>query len=171
MNVRVLFILLLVSLVLAFTPRFRRVGFTAGALLLVLLVWVNVHEARQPDEVDPVVSEHSSGSSTSIAAVSSANIPTIQLEGRGAPWHLLGSVRNVSSGPIKWLRLSIERYDCPTPDPAISDCSLIWQGEHIVRATIAAGAVSKIDESFYSHVAVPATKGVIRDHIVIADAG
>jgi hypothetical protein len=171
MNVRVLFILLLISVVLAFTPRFRRIGLIAGTLLLALLLWVNIREAQLPDEPDPVRATHADTSSVSSAVSSRANIIAVQLVGRGAPWHLTGSVQNVGTTPINWLRLSIERYDCPTVDAPVSDCSLQWQGEHILRATIAAGMTSKFDESFYSHVALPATKGMTRDHIVIVGIG
>ena len=171
MNVRVLFILLLISMVLAFTPRFRRTGLIAGTLLLTLLLWVNIREAQLPDEPEPRLTTHADSSSISSTASPSANIVVVQLEGRGAPWHLTGSLQNVGTVPIRWLRLAIERYDCPSADAAVSDCSLQWQGEHIVRITVVAGATGKFDESFYSHVAVPATNGVIRDHIVIAGTG
>ena len=140
-------------------------------MLLVLLLWVNIREAQQADEPVPVIANHADVSPTSIPATPSANIIAVKLDGRGAPWHLTGSVKNISTTPIKWLRLTIERYDCPTSDAPIADCSLQWQGEHIVRATIAADATAKFDESFYSHVAVPATKGVIRDHIMIVGTG
>jgi hypothetical protein len=171
MNVRVLFILLLVSVLLAFTPRFRRIGLTSCALLVALLMWINLRESQQPDEPSQTSSVQSNSSSTAAATQPRAKIIALQLDGRGAPWHLIGRVQNISDSPIQWVRLNIERYDCPTDLAVLTDCNLLWQGEHIARLPIAAGATGKIDESFYSHVPVPAHKGVLRDRILMADAG
>jgi hypothetical protein len=171
MNVRVLFILLLVSVLLAFSPRFRRIGLTSCALLVALLLWINIREAQQPDEPDQTSSTQSNSRSTSAPNQPHAKIIVMQLDGRGAPWHLMGSVQNVSDLSIQWVRLNIERYDCPTDLAALTDCSLLWQGEHIARLPIAAGATDKIDESFYSHVAVPLQKGMLRDRITLVDTG
>jgi len=171
MNVRVLIALLLLSVVLAFMPRFRRAGVTAAALLIALLIWINVREAQLPDEPESTFASQSVSSSSPAVAQPRASFIAIQLDGRGAPWHLTGSVQNVGDKPIAWLRINIERYDCPTDNSALSDCSMMWQGEHIARLAIDSGATGKLDESFYSHVAVPLNKGVVRDRILIADAG
>jgi len=171
MNVRVLFILLLVSVLLAFTPRFRRIGLTSFAVLVALLLWITIRETQQPDEPSQTSSVRSNSSSTSAATQPRAKIIVMQLDGRGAPWHLKGSVQNVSDSPIQWLSLNMERYDCPTDIAALTDCSLLWQGVHPARLPIAAGATGKIDDSFYSHGPVPTQKGVLRDRIIMADAG
>jgi hypothetical protein len=171
MNVRVLLLLLLTSVVLAFMPRFRRIGLSLCVLWIALLLWVNVREAQLPDEPEPTRGDHTKPNATSSATQSRANIVDMRLEGRGAPWQLTGSVRNDSTSPIAWLRFNIERFDCPAIDSAMSDCRLIWQGEHIARIAITPGASGKLDESFYSHVAVPLQKGVLRDRIEVIDAG
>jgi hypothetical protein len=171
MNVRVLLLLLLVSVVLAFRPRFRRIGLVSSALLVALILWVNIREWQLPDEPEPMIAESSVNNSTATALPPRVDIIAVQLEGRGAPWHLTGSVRNVGEVPVKWLRLHIERYDCPAASTAIADCTLLWQGEHTVRVAIAAGATAKLDESFYSHGAVPQQKGELRDQIAINETG
>lgn len=171
MNVRVLLLLLLVSVVLAFTSRFRRIGLISSALVVALILWVTIRELQAPDELDSPPTEKQTASSSAVTIQPRVDIVAVQLEGRGAPWQLTGSVHNVGEVPVKWFRLHIERYDCDTATTAITDCTLIWQGEHTARMPIAAGATAKLDESFYSHGAVPQQKGVLRDQIVISASG
>jgi hypothetical protein len=170
MNVRVLIAFLLVSVVLAFLPRTRRIGLALTALCMALLVWVNIHEARQPDEPEPSIAKRSE-LPMPVATPSRINFISVQLSGRGAPWLLSGQLHNTGDVAIKWLRIHIERYDCPTVEAAVSECNSMWQGDHTARLAIPAGASVKVEESFYSHVAVPLVKGVTRDRIAIVDAG
>lgn len=163
MSVRLLFILLIVAVVLAMVPRFRRVGLVLCAVLIACLLWFNVREADSPEpENQPV----------SVTPAASVNKPRAQLgemrlEGRGAPWRLHGSVQNLSATPIRSVRLNIERYDCPTPDVPLTGCAVMWQGVRELRVPMGALATANIDETFYSHVAVPSQTGMSRDQITI----
>ena len=169
MNIRVLFVLLLIGVLLAFTPRFRRVGLVMCVAIAVLLLFITIREAEHPEQDSRPATVQASSSSASIASKPRAQLVGIELAGRGSPWYLRGSVENLSDIPIRSLSLNIERYDCPTSSTPQSECSLLWQGLHVVRTSIAARGKNKIDESFYSHVAVPLQNGVIRDQIRITE--
>lgn len=171
MNVRVLLILLLVSVVLAFMPRFRRIGLALSALWVGLILWATIREMQLPDEAALLPVETQATSPVVPTLQARVDIVAVQLEGRGAPWRLTGKVQNVGEVPVKWFRLHIERYDCATANTELADCTLIWQGEHTARTPIAVGATAKLDESFYSHGSVPMQKGEHRDQIIINASG
>ncbi len=165
MNIRILLILLAISLLLAFTRRWRIPGMVSSAVLVVLLVWFTVNQ--------PATTRASGFSATPVASssVSRALLPlplaNLQLEGNGAPWRLSGSVANPGEAPIRSVTLRVERLDCPSADAAESDCILVWRGQHTLRTRVDAKHSTKIDDNFYSHDAVPRLKGVARDYITV----
>lgn len=166
MNARLLFVLLLVGVLLAFKPRYRRAGLGLCAVVVALLLWVSIREAQTPEQNSP----QPTGSPTAAdVGKPRAQLGPMQLEGRGAPWRLHGSVQNISDAPIRSVSLNIARYDCPTTAASQSDCVSMWQGVHVLQVSIKPRGTSNIDESFYSHVAVPLQSGVIRDQISITD--
>jgi hypothetical protein len=175
MNARLLFILLIASVLLAFTAKFRRVGVVLSVVLLLLLVWFNI---TPPTGVSGAKSP-SASSSNSLSAKSSTvlnvSIDTVQLidmqlSGSGAPWQLSGRVHNANTDRvIKAFTLRVTRLDCPTITAAVEDCTRNWQGEHTVRLQLAPAATQKIDEAIWSHEAVPRLKGIARVDIVVAN--
>lgn len=166
MNARLLFILLAISLVLAFTRRYRKLGFSLSAVLLLLLVWFTVHQPQTMSE--PAV--RSSSSAVASMPVTSVQLLDLRLSGDGAPWLLSGSLLNVSAAALKSIELQIVRWDCPTATSPISECQMLWQGQHIIRKPLMAGGNAKLDERFYSHESAPRPQGVTRDQFTVTAA-
>jgi hypothetical protein len=166
MNIRVILILLAISVLLAYTPRWRKVGLCTSAVLVLLLVWFTVKQ--------PVVENQNTRaptSSASSAAQVSRLAPTVnlRLDGSGAPWRLSGTIINQSDMPIRSITLQVDRLDCPAAISAEIDCTSVWRGRHTLRMRIAANATVKINESFYSHEPTPRLTGMARDHIGVID--
>lgn len=165
MNIRVLFILLVISLLLAFTKRWRMAGLALSAVLASLLLWFTVQQT---------LTVQSPGAAVGVAAPSAASnaelpkpIVSLRLDGNGAPWHLVGSIQNIAGVAIRSVSLNLERFDCPTVDTDVVDCRLLWQGQHDLRIGAPPASSVKIDESFYSHDPVPHLRGVARDRITV----
>jgi len=163
MNARVLFILLIITALLAFSQRYRKVGVALSVVLVVLLLWLAVEP--QPQTQPPPVAR----SSTSSAATTkpSAQLVAMQLDGTGAPWRLTGTIENTSEQTIRSVSIHIERWDCPTVEAAQEACVSLWQGTRVVRANVPAGASVKVNDSFYSHDSVARLQGLARDRLTI----
>ncbi|MGC3981256.1 MAG: hypothetical protein QM808_08365 [Steroidobacteraceae bacterium] len=164
MNARVLFILLVIGLLLAVTRRYRKLGIGLSSAMALLLLWLNIHVA--PSATTSIHST-SSSSNTSVKELPTAQLQDVQLTGNGAPWRLTGSVQNTSNFALRALTLNIERLDCPAADAKSTDCTLLWRGSRVTRVEVAPMGNGKIDESFYSHDAVPRLSGVARDGITL----
>lgn len=166
MNARVLFILLVVMLLLAFTRRYRRIGLMGSVVLTLLIAWLGIQTTLVSA---PPVSQATSASSSVSSAPRIAGLHwlEVQLSGNGAPWHLSGRMQNTSAMTIKAVRLQITRFDCPVIDSPPTDCELIWQGTHTLRMDLPAASTIKVEESFYSHGAAPRVKYMARDAIDI----
>lgn len=165
MNIRVLFILLVLSILLAFIPRYRRPSLIISVVLLLLLAWVG---SRMPTTKEIDVAESTSNVS-SISARPAAQFQSITLEGNGAPWRLAGTVQNISTVMMRSLSVNIERFDCPSAETPLSNCTLQWQGVHVLRSDVQPTAIVKVDDSFYSHDPVPRITGIARDRFTITD--
>lgn len=175
MNARLLFILLIITVLLAFTAKFRRLGVVLSGVLLLLLIWFNVAPpAAVKDE------RAANGRTLTVASLPSPviiNLPAstlqlldIQLTGDGAPWQLKARVRNTNSdAAIKSFTLQITRFDCPTISAASVDCSLNWHGDHTVRVLMPAAATQMIDETIWSHDTPPRVQGVSRTEVVVTN--
>jgi hypothetical protein len=162
-NIRILLFLLLVSLLLAFTRRWRIVGLILSAALVAILVWFTANQSvtNQDSGTSPVVSTSNAAKQVPPAAPT----VTLQLSGNGAPWRLVGTIANPGDVPIRSITLNVERLDCPSSDSTQADCDVVWHGQHTLRMQIAATNSARIDESFYSHQTVPRLAGVARDRI------
>jgi hypothetical protein len=163
MNARVLFILLVIALLLAFSHRYRQLGLGLSGVLLLLLAWSFTH--LEHENIQPA--NTSAGNSSSRSTAVPAQLSAMKLAGNGAPWQLTGSVQNTGSTAIRALTLSIERVDCAADSVAQADCAVVWRGTHVARIDLAAGASAKLDERFYSHEELPRLQGVARDHITL----
>lgn len=164
MNIRILLTLLALSLLLAFTRRWRSVGLAASGVLVVLLIWFIVQQPVTNKELATVTGNRSS------SVVQTSRIApevVLQLDGNGAPWRLLGTIINPSDALIRSITLTVQRLDCPSADSMDTDCDVVWQGQHTLRVNIAAAKSTKVDDSFYSHEPVPRLKGVPRDRITV----
>jgi hypothetical protein len=173
MNARLLFILLIASVLLAFTAKFRRVGVVLSVVLLLLLSWFNiapptgVRGAKSPSASS---SNSLSSKSSPVINLSADTVKLIdmQLSGSGAPWQLTGRAHNANIElVIRAFTLRFTRLDCPTITAVAEDCTRNWQGEHTVRLQLAPAATQKVDEAIWSHEAVPRLKGVARVDIVV----
>src|SRR5882757_7524287 len=175
MNARLLFILLIASVLLAFTAKFRRVGVVLSIVLLLLLIWFNIAPPTGVSGVkSPSASSSSSLSSKSTPAINlsadTVKLIDMQLSGSGAPWQLSGRAHNANTDlVIRALTLRVTRLDCPTVAAAAEECIRNWQGEHTVRLHLAPAATQKIDEAIWSHEAVPRLKGIARVDIVVVN--
>lgn len=165
MNIRILLVVLAFSLLLAVTRRWRIVGLVFSAMLVVLLVWFTVQQPVTSMEPDAITDSSSSSVAARIPRI--APVVTLQLEGNGAPWRLLGSVVNPGDVSIRSITLKVERLDCPSVESIDADCDVAWQGQHTLRMNIAATKSVRIDDSFYSHEPVPRLEGVARDRIIV----
>lgn len=165
MNARVLLILLIISVLLAFSQRYRKVGVGLSVILVVLLLWFSI-QPPPPAQLPTI----SSSSSSSAIPKPSAQLVTMQLDGAGAPWRLTGTVQNTSAQPIRSVTINIERWDCPTADAARETCVLLWQGTRVVHATVPADTSVKVNDSFYSHDPIARLQGVARDLLTITKA-
>lgn len=165
MNIRVLFILLVISVLLTFSKRLRTAGLALSAVIGSLLLWFTVQQTLTVQTPEAAVA--SVASSTSV--ITELPVPTInlRLDGNGAPWRLVGNIQNTASVARRSVSLNLERFDCPTSDTGLADCVLLWQGQHDLRISMPAASTVKVDESFYSHGAVPRLTGVARDRITI----
>ena len=166
MNARFLFILLIISVLMAFSQRHRKVGLSLSVVLTILLLWF----AARPPTSKPSPPATSSASSAKSAIVEpTARLSDMHLDGDGAPWHLTGSVQNTSAVTLQSLSVHIERWDCPTSEAAQENCEVLWQGTRILRVNLAAGASVKLKEDFYSHDPVTRLLGVARDRFTVVD--
>jgi hypothetical protein len=178
MNARLLFILLIFSVLLAFTAKFRRVGIVLSVVLLLLLIGFNITSttavndgkpSTQPSTMTAAKIQSPSRATVSLP-IATVQLTDMQLNGSGAPWQLSGRVSNADhESVIKSFTLRVTRLDCPTTLVASADCSLNWQGEHTVHMQLAPNATQSIDEAIWSHDAVPRLKGVARFDIVVTD--
>lgn len=165
MNIRILFILLVISLLLTLSKRLRTAGLALSAVLGSLLLWFTVQQTLTVQTPEAAVD----GVASSAASVTALPIPTInlRLDGSGAPWRLIGNIQNTANVALHSVSLNLERFDCPTSDTDLADCMLLWQGQHDLRIGMPALGTAKIEESFYSHGAVPRLSGVARDRITV----
>jgi hypothetical protein len=163
MNIRILLILLAVSLILAFTRRWRIVGLVCSVVLAVLLVWFTVQQPGTSEESGVFTGSSSSSSAAQTSRI--APVVTLQLEGNGAPWRVRGSVVNPGDVVIRSITLQVERLDCPLAESIDTDCDVVWQAQHAAHEYCCHGI--RIDDSFYSHEPVPRLKGVARDRITV----
>jgi hypothetical protein len=163
MNARVLFLLLAVAILLAFTRRFRKVGLIMSCVLLLMLFWFSARMVNESGSASNTAS--SSASSAAAIARPAAQLSALKLTGNGAPWQLTGTVQNISASTIHSLTINIQRFDCPNATAPPSDCVLLWQGSHVPRVTLASGASTRLDERFYSHEEIPRLRGVARDQV------
>ncbi|MGE0115655.1 MAG: hypothetical protein AB7T07_12335 [Steroidobacteraceae bacterium] len=134
-------------------------------MLVLLLIWFNIHaphDDETPHDVTPTLSSSQS------AAGPAAQLNDMQFDGQGAPWRLSGTVHNISTAAIRAVSLQIERLDCPQPDSARAECRLLWQGIHVLHVNIPVAGSVAIDESFYSHDPVLRLEGMARNLITIA---
>lgn len=173
MNARLLFSLLVISVALAFSARFRRVGIALSVIVAALLIWFNVSPTKTSHYIgatNPLTSSSSTGPVTAGLSPANVELVDLQLSGNGAPWQLQGKVRNVGSALITMFTLRVTRLDCPSDDAAPNDCTLNWQGEPTLHVRLAAGATQVIDEAVWSHDAVPRLKGVARVNFMMLAA-
>lgn len=164
MNARILIILLVVSVLLAFTQRYRKAGLGSSAVLVLLLLWFSI---RQPTDELPVDMGTASPPIVPAVAKPVAQLLDMQLDGNGAPWHLSGKVQNSSKVDVRSVNVNIERFDCPAPDALQADCQLLWQGARVLHVNIPVEGSARVDESFYSRTPVSRANGVVRDRITI----
>ncbi len=165
MNIRILFLLLLISALLSLSNRHRKIAALLACASLVLLLWTLFQQSRPL----PVKSMAATKSSISSSAQSSIYLPAVslRLQGNGAPWKLRGEVRNDAEKTLQVIRLRITRLSCPTADSVNSVCTPLWSGTHDLRINLPANTTRQVDESFYSHDAVIRATGIVRDNIEV----
>ena len=168
MNARVLFILLIVTALLAMTQRWRRAGMALSTVLLLLIIWQMFNALPI---APPVTTQAASSATTSmpmLAASESVQLLQAQLTGNGAPWRISGELHNQSAQRIIAVKLHLERRSCTDVNMSDDACNLIWQGDHTLRVTLAASSSQGFEDSVWSHDPVPRATGVIRDRISVA---
>lgn len=162
MNIRVLFILLIVALLLSWHGRFRRIGVILSALLLVAIAWV----AMQPT---PESASNSSITTTAptrtplVYGVENLVLEGFTLSGNGAPWRVTGEVRNQHPTlTAKSAVLGIERLDCASPSTPAADCSLNWRGQMTLDLALKPSKSRRIEQELWNHSAVPRIDNIER---------
>lgn len=167
MNARVLFVLLVMCVALAFTARFRRVGIVLSVVVTLLLIWfsVNPSERSRNDvrhELSRTIGAPAQRQVESLP-LDSIELLNPQLNGNGAPWQLSVNARNTTRDHVVTnVTVGIKRFDCPRADTPIAECMLNWQGEPTLHARLEPGATRVVNESFWSHDSVTRLTGVAR---------
>ena len=169
MNARALLLLLLLTVALALTPRYRRVGLILSAVLIVLMGWQLLaptasHLSKPPANVvsNPV--------QASALPIEQVQLTSAVLSGDGAPWRLAGVLTNHAKVMVREVQLLIVRRSCDLPDQAFDQCLLVWQGEHTLQIKIPTGTTQSFEASVWSHDSVPKPAGVVRDQIQVVAA-
>lgn len=163
MNARLLYVLLVLSVALAFSARFRRAGIALSAILVVLIAWVNVRSDRAvAPVVNPATPASASAANVKTLPVSAVELIDPQLTGTGAPWQVSGRARNGSNATVNQFTLRVTRFDCPNDNAAADDCTVNWQGERTVHLRLPPQAIKTFNEALWSHDPAPRIVGGVR---------
>ena len=169
MNARALLLLLLLTVALALTPRYRREGLILSAVLIVLMGWQLLAPSASNLRT-PQASVASTPSQAVALPTEQVQLTSAVLSGDGAPWRLVGTLTNHAQGMLREVRLLIVRRSCDLPDQAFEQCLLMWQGEYTLQIKIPTGTTQSFDVSVWSHDSVPKPVGLVRDQIQVVAA-
>ena len=171
MNARALLLLLLLTVALALTPRYRRLGLILSAVLIVLMGWQLLVPTSSTVQTLPVQSTANTAQVTVIPP-QQVQLNSVTLSGNGAPWQLVGSLTNQASVGLREVKLQIVRRSCESEAQPFDECRLVWQGEHTLQVKTPSGARQAFDVNVWSHDSVPKPAGLVRDQIqVVAASG
>ena len=169
MNARALLLLLMLTVALALTPRYRREGLILSAVLIVLMGW-QLWVPTASNLRTPQASVASTPSQAVALPTEQIQLTSPVLTGDGAPWRLAGTLTNHAQSMLREVRLLIVRRSCSLPDQAFDQCLLVWQGEHTLQIKIPTGATQSFEVSVWSHDSVPKPVGLVRDQIQVVAA-
>ena len=169
MNARALLLLLLLTVALALTPRYRREGLILSTVLIVLMGW-QLWAPTASNLRTPQASVASTPSQAVALPTEQIQLTSPVLTGDGAPWRLAGVLTNHAKVMVREVKLSIVRRSCSLPDQAFDQCLLVWQGEHTLQIKIPTGTTQSFEASVWSHDSVPKPAGVVRDQIQVVAA-
>ena len=169
MNARALLFLLIITMLLALTRRYRRVGVSLGVVLVALIFWQTLSSVSGPAPAVTDAPKNSSGLSAVVIPLDSLSLSHMELKGTGAPWHLSGEVTNSGSVAVNAVKLLLIRRSCSSATTDSGECKILWQGEHTLRVSLPAGASQSFEESVWSHTPVATPAGVIRDSFQIVE--
>jgi hypothetical protein len=151
MNARVLLILLMVTVLLALTQRYRRIGMSLSAVLIGLIIWQVMNSVPGTATGSSVASSGTAASSAASVSVNAVRLSRMQLSGNGAPWRLTGELLNTADPNVSAVKIVIERHACASNETETSNCKLLWQGEHTLRIRLAPSVSQSVDENIWSH--------------------
>lgn len=169
MNARALLFLLILTMILALSPRYRRQGLVLSAILLVLMLWQFLLPTKTPLPAPQGTTSAPVAISTLIPA-QSVLLNSVVLSGNGAPWRLVGELTNQAKVTLREVKLVIERRVCKRAEQAFEECLLLWQGEDTLQVKIAPNQTHPFDVNVWSHDPVPAPEGLVRDRIQVVAA-
>ncbi|MGD9841737.1 MAG: hypothetical protein AB7F79_01535 [Steroidobacteraceae bacterium] len=169
MNARVLLILLMITVLLALTKRYRRIGVPLSVVLMGLILWQTVNSVSGSSQAVTDSLSTSSVSSIVTLPASAVQLSHMILSGNGAPWRLSGEVTNTATIDIGAVKILITRRTCDTAETELTKCKVLWQGEHTQRIKLAAGASQSFEADDWSHTPVPRQVGVLRDQFEVID--
>lgn len=169
MNARALLFLLIVTMLLALTRRYRRIGVSLGVVLVALILWQTLSSVSGP--VPAVIDVPASSGSASVVTIplESLSLSHMELNGTGAPWHLSGELTNNGLLAVNAVKLLLIRRSCSSASTDSGECKILWQGEHTLRIKLPAGASQSFEESVWSHTPIATPSGVIRDSFKIVE--
>lgn len=170
MNARTLLILLLVTLVLVFIPRYRRIGIALSVPLLLLVIWQSLSSLADSSTVQLPQATHQAAPQITQVPVEMLRLEQAELTGTGAPWRLTAVLVNASDMTVNAVELKIERFSCTTATTAFEQCALVWQGRQNLLIKLEPGQRNAIDIPMWSHNPVRLPKGVVRDRFEVLTA-
>ena len=166
MNVRWLLLFLLFAVLLSFKQRWRHVGFSLIAVLVLLLIVLQFRSTQNQVVIPSRPTVSVSRSLTSIDSTS-VELQNWVISGNGAPWRLQGLLVNHAQREIKAVTLQLERLDCPKEATLAANCSVVLRDTHTLRMTLPAGQQRQVDESIWSHNTPPRVRYQARDSVKI----
>lgn len=170
MNARALLIFLLMTVLLGFSQRFRRLGVALSAVVVVLIIWQSLSSVATFSTLPSKPVQVSETKRVITLRVDSLQLNNMKLVGSGAPWHLLGKLINTSDKTVSEVKIRVGRYSCNSVDQATSMCKVLWQGEYTLRSKLIAGASESIDVDLWSHSPVVPQAGAVRDTFEVVSA-
>jgi hypothetical protein len=175
----VYWILATVFIVIALSqPRLRPLGIVGCIVLGAMLSWGVVQRLRSDDPSQAPAAQQRGKPASPAAKLRSVPLSMVAAEdlrmsGGGAPFELRGRIVNHTTDTmLRSVTIRVTRRDCYEGALDPSGCVKLWQDEHWIATTVAAGQAREFVESIWMHGNAPRARGIVRDTFeLIAAAG